>query len=108
MNGIAALSVIPVRREPSDKSEIVTQISFGEACEITDSIGGWSRVCLLYDGYIGWVDSKQVTLIDDDEITGDTETVASDLLQLVIGEDGAIPVVIGSSLPFYQDKIIRL
>src|SRR6187401_2842907 len=107
MKGISSLSVIPVRKEPSDKSKIVTQILFGEAFEITDSIGGWSQVRLLYDDYPGWIDTKQITFVKDDELAYDN-VVASDLLQLVIGEDSAIPIVIGSSLPFYNDKVIRI
>ena len=34
--GICLLSIIPLRRDPSEKSEMVSQLLFGEAYEITE------------------------------------------------------------------------
>ncbi len=62
--GISGLSLIPVRREPSEKSEMVTQILFGEFFEIFEQMVGWSHVNLL-DDYEGWVDSKMITSLNE-------------------------------------------
>lgn len=107
MKGISTLSIIPVRKEPGDRSEMVTQILFGETFEITGTEGSWSQVVTDYDHYKGWIDTKQATVVDDEEakkLEGIPITVSADLLQLVINGKGAMPVVLGSSLPFYYGK----
>lgn len=57
--GICNLSVIPVRAEASDRSEIVTQLLFGETFEIIEQTEGWSKIKVNYDGYEGWIGNKQ-------------------------------------------------
>ena len=39
--GISSLSIIPVRKDPSEKSEMVTQILYGEHFEIREQMVGW-------------------------------------------------------------------
>ena len=63
--GISGLSLIPVRREPSERSEMVTQILFGEHFEIVEYLPGWCHVILAYDGYEGWIDHKMITPLND-------------------------------------------
>ena len=48
--GISGLSLIPVRKEPSEKSEMVTQVLFGEHFGILEEMVGWSHVKLAWDG----------------------------------------------------------
>jgi cell wall-associated NlpC family hydrolase len=61
---ICTLSVIPMRKDPSDRSEMVNQVLFGETMEILDSNEKWYMVKLNHDNYEGWVDKKQVELFD--------------------------------------------
>jgi len=55
------LAAVPMRKEPSDKSEMVNQALYGEQCIILDENEKWYLVELLHDQYQGWVDKKQVT-----------------------------------------------
>jgi len=107
MHAISKLSIVPVRKEPSDRSEMVTQLLFGETCEVMETEGSWSKIKTDYDRYTGWVDTKQVTRLDDEEaqkLSDSPLSVSSDLVQLVINGQEIIPVVLGSSLPFYYGK----
>lgn len=54
------LAAIPMRKEPSDKSEMVNQVIFGETMDILDENEKWYMVRLHHDAYEGWVDKKQV------------------------------------------------
>jgi cell wall-associated NlpC family hydrolase len=54
------LSVVPVRKEPSDRSELVTQWLFGETAEVLERQEKWSRLHFHLDHYEGWVDHKQM------------------------------------------------
>jgi SH3-like domain-containing protein len=61
MFGICNLAIIPLRFEPNDRSEIVSQVLFGEHFEILEQ-EQWSRIKMHFDGYEGWVDSNNIKL----------------------------------------------
>jgi len=62
--GISETAVIPVRIEPSEKSEMVTQILFGETYKIIEEKDNWINIEITHDGYKGWIDKKTGTTID--------------------------------------------
>jgi hypothetical protein len=110
--GICNLSVIPVRLEPSDKTEMVTQILFGEYFEIIEKQKNWIRIRNAFDGYEGWIDVKQSTplsLEDYQTLNKKNYFVTRDIVQVaVFNEVMPLPVLIGSSLPFYFEKKFRI
>jgi len=112
MFGICNLSVIPVRKEASDTSEMVTQLLFGEHFEILERKDPWRKVRIALDGYEGWIDSKQMIGISDDEaktLSQSTPNVTLDLVQIVIyNQTQMIPVVSGSTLPRYTNKKFKI
>ena len=67
MKAITNVSVAPVRAENSDKAEIITQLLFGESCDILEINKNWVKIKIHYDNYEGWVDAKQITSISDEE-----------------------------------------
>ena len=59
MQGFCPLSAVPMRREPSDRSEMVNQLLEGDTFQILRQEEKWSLIQCDYDGYEGWVDNKQ-------------------------------------------------
>src|SRR5688572_4073417 len=59
--GVCRLSVVPVRKEPADQSELVTQLLFGDEYQVLEYSKDkkWILVRIHFDQYQGWVDSKQ-------------------------------------------------
>jgi hypothetical protein len=51
--------LIPLRAAPSHRSEMVSQLLFGERFSIVESSGTWLRIETLFDTYAGWIDSAQ-------------------------------------------------
>ena len=104
--GISSLSIIPVRKEPSEKSEMVTQILFGEHFEIMEEMVGWSRVILAYDGYEGWIDSKMITPLNLralKKLESRPFAVSGDIISLVpVNEEQNLMLVAGSTLPVWR------
>lgn len=104
--GISNLSIIPVRKEPSEKSEMVTQILFGEYFEIREQMVGWTNVVLHFDGYEGWVDSKMITPVHDRvirRIQKNPVAVTSDIITIVpVNEERNLMLVAGSTLPVWR------
>lgn len=103
--GISDLSIIPVRKEPSEKSEMTTQILFGEQFEILEEIEKWIYVKLKYDSYEGWIDKKMATELSDNEIDSDC-IYTTETLNIVSRLDtwGNKILVPGSNLPRYNNK----
>ena len=104
--GISGLSIIPVRREPSERSEMITQILFGERFEVFENLMGWNRVVLEYDGYEGWIDNKMITPLIKrvyDKISSAPMAVSTDIMSLVRSKSANNHMIVaGSSLPYWR------
>jgi uncharacterized protein YgiM (DUF1202 family) len=55
--------MIPVRKEPSDLSEMTNQIIFGETFQIIETTEKWTKIITTMDDYDGWIATKQFTKI---------------------------------------------
>ena len=61
MFAINHCAVTPVRQEPSEGGEQLTQLLFGEVCEVLDRLPRWTKIRSTIDGQEGWVDFKMLT-----------------------------------------------
>jgi len=61
--GICEMSLVPMRREPSHRSELVSQILFGEHYEVVESQKEWFKIRTSHDGYEGFIALNQHTEI---------------------------------------------
>ena len=61
--GICHLNMVPLRLEPSDPSEMVSQVLYGEHFKVTEKRKKWSKIRLAHDFYEGWIDNKQFVLL---------------------------------------------
>ena len=59
--------VTPVRQEPSEVSEQVTQLLFGEVCELVERRSSWAKIRSTIDGQEGWVSYKMMIPVDQKE-----------------------------------------
>jgi hypothetical protein len=104
MFGICNLAIIPLRFEPSDKSEIVSQVLFGEHFEILEKFNQWSRIKMQYDDYEGWIDSKQYQLISEanyKQLSQDAIILNADLIEYITGPNNLLlPIPLAASLSF--------
>lgn len=68
--GICNLTIVPLRNTASHRSEMVSQLLFGERFEILDDQEEWIFVRLLDIPYEGWVQKGQFELISFDINSG--------------------------------------
>ena len=61
--GICLQSVVPVRKSPGDKSEMVNQLLFGDLIFVKDEVENWYLIEGKDDHYEGWTDKKQIRLL---------------------------------------------
>ena len=101
---ICPLSIVPVRSSASDKSEMVSQLLFGETVEILESKATWAKVRCTWDNYIGWVDSKQLKPITPSEfrLYQHNHACSLELVQPAMADGHYIPVTIGANLPNFD------
>lgn len=55
MKGITIFAVIPLRAEPSHRSEMVSQLLFGETYTVLETSRDWHFIECDYDNYKGWI-----------------------------------------------------
>lgn len=67
-HGYCFVSVSPVRSEPKDQSEIVTQLLFGELVTVEERQDPWVKVASMADGYEGWIDHKHIKKLRPKEV----------------------------------------
>jgi hypothetical protein len=99
--GICPLSVVPVRAEASDASEMVSQLLYGDHFEIIETKTKWIKIRIAFDSYEGWIDHKQAFEIDDSTFQNiqDKSTYSTDLIGLMTTSSSQLmPVCIGSAV----------
>lgn len=113
MNAICPVLMIPVRAEPNDSSEMVTQLLFGETFSILDEKSNWQQVRVHFDGYEGWVEKKQ-TLAVSDEFIQKMNSRSAHLLAaktsvcIRLGDHSPFLILKGSNLPMLKRDIFYL
>lgn len=94
--GICPISIAPLRAEPSDASEMVSQVLYGEYFKIIDSRKKWVRIRLAHDSYEGWLDAKQFLEIEADqyhEIHDSSKKYAQDLISHLTHADETLSTI---------------
>ena len=101
---ICNLSIVPLRLEPTDTSEMVSQVLYGEYFKILEERGKWSRVRTAFDSCEAWIDNKQYHKISEEDYNRfETEEpiLSADLIEFISGENqNLIPIPLGSVLNF--------
>lgn len=97
---ICSVSVAPVRRDPSEKVEMVTQMLFGESCDVLEEQKFWTRIRMHYDGYEGWIDVKQIRPVSEQYIADRKVTTITENFSSVIMKDGRTLLSMGSEVEF--------
>jgi cell wall-associated NlpC family hydrolase len=118
VNGLVNNSVIHFRREPSSKTEMVTQVLLGRPVRILKEAHG-KYLAQAPDGYLGWVNVPEVQAVSREELQSYKEAekilfTAQYGFAYSEADEGSLPVadlVIGCLLPvvsttadFYQVK----
>jgi hypothetical protein len=103
MFAINHCTVTPMRQEPSEGSEQLTQLLFGEVCEVLDRLPRWTKIRSTLDGQEGWVDFKMLSPapISSQEVKGE---------RLKIKDEGVIsvPMAIATDMETGEELMLTL
>jgi hypothetical protein len=103
---ICPLSIVPVRKEPDDRAEQVTQWLLGETADVLERTAKWTRLRFHHDGYEGWADNKQVAVLDGGPEAKPVRSVEQ--FVHVNSSMGAMLVPFGAVLPGYAQGRFRI
>lgn len=65
--GTTELSVVSVRKDPSHRTEMSTQLLFGERFRIIDKINEWALIELFFDNSQGWVEITGIKELSEEQ-----------------------------------------
>ena len=110
--GIGNLNSVPLRQEPNCRSEMVSQIIFGETFKIVDSNEEWVKIILDFDFYEGWVKKNQILLLTQeeyDEIVIDNTSVSKEFVTYISSDNNDLQTLtFGASLPKFHGTHFKL
>ncbi|EHQ29421.1 C40 family peptidase [Mucilaginibacter paludis] len=111
--GICNLAIAPLRAEATHRSEMTSQLLFGETFEIVERTDDWSRIVTTFDGYEGWITNLQYQPVTAGEILSlslenivTTRSVVTPVLKE--SDNSVLSLPFGCSLPFYDGADCRL
>ncbi|PTQ97976.1 SH3 domain-containing protein [Mucilaginibacter yixingensis] len=111
--GICNLAMAPLRAQPSERAEQVSQILFGEAFEIMEWNGQWARVITAFDGYEGWLNKLLFKTLEQASYQSLIENPATFTIHPVTQarkrtDDSMVYLPFGSSLSFLKGTIVDI
>lgn len=105
--GICEQAVVPVRIQPGDQQEMCNQLLFGDLVVIKGQVKDWLLVDTFDDQYEGWVDLKQISIIENEMfnelIVSERNFVTSLSSEIMDGKNPRLVLTRGAHLPFYSD-----
>src|SRR5690606_12048494 len=105
---ICRVSVAPLRAENSDRSEMVSQILFGEKVEILEFKKNWVKIKSDFDKYEGWADLKQFLEISEDEFHSvQIKNYASESFNLAVENNSPLTLPMAAVLPGLNNGKIK-
>jgi len=100
--GLCYLSVVALRSEASDTSELISQVLYGDHFKVLEHRKSWSRIRLGFDKYEGWIDNKQFQFIDELEykdLHKSDPLMSTDLVDFITNQKQQLhPILLGSTL----------
>jgi hypothetical protein len=110
--GISNLSIVPLRAEASDKSEMTSQVLFGEHFTILEKGKYWSKIKVSFDDYEGFIDNKQFEIITEElfeKLSKKEQIYAGEIIDFIVSStNDMVTIPMGALLPFYSEKNFQL
>lgn len=111
-HGICLLNIAPLRKEASDRSEMISQVLFGECFLLLEKYQKWSYIRLADDHYEGWIDNKQFEPITEklfNQITKQPPIYAAEFIDFIKLKNSQLAILsLGASLPLLNKRIIKI
>jgi gamma-D-glutamyl-L-lysine dipeptidyl-peptidase len=105
---IAIVGAVPMRADAAHRSEMVSQLLFGELALVLDTTRDFLRVRSVYDGYEGWCQTTQLATVPDFMATIVSKDLGGDYTNTVKVNGTEMLVPFGSSLGLFMHGKLKL
>ena len=110
---ICYYTFIPLRSEPSEKSEMVSQILFGELVEIQEEKNYKDFCSKKHIDFTGWCNSKSlypISIEEKNHLNPDRIYITSEIVSVIksVSNNEKIYLGAGSTLSFIDNNIIKV
>lgn len=111
--GFCHLSLIPLRSQASDKSELSTQLIFGQLYQVLAESEDkkWLRIRIEEDAYEAWLSHNQFFAISTEEaqrIKSQTLKIVLDTIAWVEHSGFTFAIPLGAALPWDENRLFSL
>ncbi len=111
--GVCRLSIVPVRAEASDKSELTTQLLFGDHYEVNDTSKDkkWLKIRINFDQFEGWLDAKQHHTVSREyyEYFNRAEfKITTDVTASILYNKSPQIILMGSMIPISSSELFKM
>ena len=101
MYGICHLSIIPIRKDSTSKSELVSQLIYGELFKVIEKKEKWFYIESIDDKYNGWINYSQLKEISEQDFKKVKKTeskLLNNISSEIETENGNMSITIGSKI----------
>lgn len=102
MKFYCGISITPIRKEASDRSEMVSELIFGETFTVLDGKENWLYIKLELDSYMGWIDSRAAMELDETQVYS---LMVDDLYIKLFNKTGAFILNYGAEIFLNSEQI---
>ena len=110
--GICEQATVPVRVQPGDQQEMCNQLLFGDLMIVKGSVKEWLLIETFDDQYEGWIDQKQLTIIENELfnklIVSERHYVTSLSAAVERSDNEMMILTRGAHLPLFSDGSFEL
>lgn len=111
--GVCRLSVVPVRQEPSHRTEQVTQLLFGDHYEVLQHSDDheWVRIRIHFDQYEGWISARQHHEVPQDyfDYLDRAEfKITTDVTSTMLYNKSPLVILMGSMIPISSSELFKM
>ena len=100
--------VAPLREEAAHRSQMTSQLLFGECATILKSTKDFMQIKSLYDGYEGWCQSSQLIAVDENFTTENHKKISTDAFNTILLDNKKMILPQGSYLGAMNDEYLQI
>ncbi len=100
---ICMVPAAPLRNESAHRSEMVSQLLFGEIAELLEEGKLFVKLRCLYDDYEGWCQLSQLAVIDESLVKQNTNVLSDEWTSIIDVNGQQMHISMGSSLGLLQN-----
>lgn len=111
--GVCRLSVVPVRSDSDDRSEMVSQLLFGDHYEVLaiSQDGRWNKIRIHFDRYEGWISSRQHHPVSEEYFNYLDRAefkITTDVTSGILFNKNQLTILIGSIIPISSSELFKM